>query len=55
VAKGQFQVRRLAPADAGDYRTIRLAALKGDRGAFGSTYEAEVARPLTHFAERREE
>jgi ribosomal protein S18 acetylase RimI-like enzyme len=52
VAKGQFQVRRLAPADAGDYRTIRLAALKGDREAFGSTYEAEVARPLTHFAER---
>lgn len=52
MAKGQFQLRRLAPADAGDYRTIRLAALKGDAEAFGSTYEGEVTRPLTHFAER---
>lgn len=48
----RFQIRRLAPADASDYRAIRLAALQGDAAAFGSTYEAEVARPLSHFAER---
>jgi ribosomal protein S18 acetylase RimI-like enzyme len=48
----QFQIRRLAPADAEDYRAIRLAALKGDAPAFGSTYEAEAGRPLAHFAER---
>jgi ribosomal protein S18 acetylase RimI-like enzyme len=47
-----FQIRRLIPADASDYRAIRLAALQGDAVAFGSTYEAEVGRPLSHFAER---
>jgi ribosomal protein S18 acetylase RimI-like enzyme len=52
VVLSQFQVRRLAAADAADYRAIRLAALKGDPQAFGSTYEAEAERPLTHFAER---
>jgi ribosomal protein S18 acetylase RimI-like enzyme len=52
MALSQFQIRRLAAADAADYRVIRLAALKGDRHAFGSTYEAEAGRPLAHFAER---
>jgi ribosomal protein S18 acetylase RimI-like enzyme len=52
VAPGPFQFRRLQSADASDYRAIRLAALEGDADAFGSTYEAEVGRPLTHFAER---
>lgn len=45
-------IRRLDVSDAEDYRTIRLAALKGDPDAFGSTYEIEVVRPLDHFAER---
>jgi ribosomal protein S18 acetylase RimI-like enzyme len=52
VALSGFEIRRLAPADAQDYRAIRLAALQGDARAFGSTYDAEAGRPLTHFAER---
>ena len=49
-----FDIHRLGPADAGDYRAIRLAALQGDAAAFGSTYAAEVARTLDEFAERLE-
>jgi ribosomal protein S18 acetylase RimI-like enzyme len=48
----QFDIRRLLPADADDYREIRLAALRGDADAFGSTYEAEAARPMSEFAQR---
>jgi|SRR5215469_4980510 len=47
-----IHIRRLGAADAADYRSIRLAALKGAPEAFGSTYEAEVKRPLAHFIER---
>lgn len=49
---GEFTVRTLGCADAADYREIRLAALKSTPQAFGSTWEAEAARPLSHFAER---
>jgi ribosomal protein S18 acetylase RimI-like enzyme len=49
-----LHIRRLAPADAGDYRAIRLAALEGDAVAFGSTYAAEVGRGLSEFAQRLE-
>ena len=48
----EFTVRTLGCADAADYREIRLAALKGTPQAFGSTWEAEAERPLSHFAER---
>jgi hypothetical protein len=47
-----LQIRRLVAADAAVYRLIRLAALKGDPHAFGSTYVIEAQRPLEHFAER---
>jgi ribosomal protein S18 acetylase RimI-like enzyme len=45
-------IRRLAAADASDYRRIRLSALREEPQAFGSSYAAEAARPLEHFAER---
>jgi ribosomal protein S18 acetylase RimI-like enzyme len=49
---GEFTVRTLAAQDAAAYREIRLAALKSTPQAFGSTWEAEAERPLSHFAER---
>jgi len=50
----RLAIRRLGPAEAGDYRAIRLAALEGDAAAFGSTYAAEVGRSLREFAQRLE-
>ncbi|MBU9189326.1 GNAT family N-acetyltransferase [Burkholderia gladioli] len=47
-----FEIVRLGPSRAEDYRTIRLAALQADPDAFGSTYELEAARGLDHFVER---
>jgi len=52
VDAAQIQVRRLTPADAALYRDIRLEGLRCNPEAFGSTFEAEDARPLTFFAER---
>jgi ribosomal protein S18 acetylase RimI-like enzyme len=40
------------PADAASYRDIRLEGLRCDPEAFGSTFAAENARPLTFFSER---
>ncbi|WP_432779026.1 GNAT family N-acetyltransferase [Burkholderia gladioli pv. alliicola] len=47
-----FEIVRLGPSRAEDYRAIRLAALQADPGAFGSTYEVEAARGLDHFVAR---
>jgi ribosomal protein S18 acetylase RimI-like enzyme len=47
-----FEIRRLAPADAADYREVRLAALKDDPAAFSSRYGIEAARPDEDFAAR---
>ena len=48
----QIQIRRLTPADAAVYRDIRLQGLRCSPEAFGSTFEAETAKPLTFFSER---
>lgn len=48
----EIQIRRLTPADAALYRGIRLAGLKYSPEAFGSTFEAEAARPLAWFFNR---
>ncbi|MEX3613810.1 MAG: GNAT family N-acetyltransferase [Burkholderia gladioli] len=47
-----FEIVRLGPSRAEDYRTIRLAALQAEPGAFGSTYAVEAARGLDHFVAR---
>jgi RimJ/RimL family protein N-acetyltransferase len=45
-------IRQLTPGDAALYRSIRLAGLKESPEAFGSTFEAEVAKPLAWFFDR---
>ena len=49
-----IEIRRLGPADAELYREIRLEGLRCSPEAFGSTFEAESARPLSAFSERLE-
>ena len=47
-----IQIRRLTPTDGVLYREIRLEALRCNPEAYGSTFEAENALPLTWFADR---
>ncbi len=47
-----FLIRQLTPADAADYRAIRLAALQNAPEAFGSTYEMEAGRSTSGWEER---
>jgi RimJ/RimL family protein N-acetyltransferase len=42
-----FMVRRLRADDAAIYRDIRLEGLQKEPASFGSSYAAEVDRPLT--------
>jgi GNAT superfamily N-acetyltransferase len=49
-----IEIRRLAREDPADpilYRSIRLEALQANPEAFGSTFEAENAMPLSWFAD----
>src|SRR5579863_1582300 len=48
----ELTVRQLGPADAEQYRQIRLRALVTDPEAFSSIFAAENARPLVWFADR---
>ena len=48
----QVLIRRLDSSETAAYRQIRLQALRCSPEAFGSTFEAESARPLERFAER---
>jgi RimJ/RimL family protein N-acetyltransferase len=52
VNAADLQIRLLTPADAASYRAIRLAGLKETPEAFGSTFEAEAAKPLAWFFNR---
>jgi RimJ/RimL family protein N-acetyltransferase len=47
-----IHIRQLTPADAALYRGIRLAGLKQNPEAFGSTFEAEFTKPLAWFFDR---
>jgi RimJ/RimL family protein N-acetyltransferase len=42
-------VRRIEVGEGERLRTLRLAALRGDPGAFGATYEHDAARPARHW------
>jgi ribosomal protein S18 acetylase RimI-like enzyme len=46
-----IRILRLMPDDAPTYREIRLEALVESPEAFGSSHEAEAARPLAWFEE----
>jgi RimJ/RimL family protein N-acetyltransferase len=52
VEIADIEIRQLTPADAALYRSIRLEGLKYSPEAFGSTFEAEVIKPLAWFFER---
>jgi ribosomal protein S18 acetylase RimI-like enzyme len=52
VTRPEVVIRRLGPADAEAYRTIRLAGLREATYAFASSFEAEAGRPIEHFGER---
>jgi ribosomal protein S18 acetylase RimI-like enzyme len=45
-----MQIRRLVPADAKLYRTLRLMALRESPTAFSSSYEEEFDAPIEAFA-----
>lgn len=47
-----MQIRRLMPTDATAYQALRLAALRDEPLAFGSSYEEEVDTPLEAVAQR---
>ena len=49
---GKLNIRALTEDDAGDFRRLRLRALKEHPDAFGSSYEAESALPLEAVAGR---
>jgi hypothetical protein len=46
MARDQPVIRRLMPDDAGEYRTLRLRALREHPDAFTSSFEEEQIRPL---------
>ncbi len=46
------EIRRIDDQNVEDYRSIRLAALRNAPEAFGSTYDEEVSRPMSAFADR---
>jgi RimJ/RimL family protein N-acetyltransferase len=52
VDGADFHIRQLSPADAALYRGIRLEGLNRNPEAFGSTFEAEFAKPLAWFSDR---
>jgi len=49
-----LKVRRLETSDVANYRELRLESLKGHPEAFSSSWEYEVDKPVSWWAERLE-
>jgi ribosomal protein S18 acetylase RimI-like enzyme len=47
-----MQIRRLGPADASEYRELRLRAFLEHPEAFTSSYEEEVLKPVAYSEQR---
>ena len=47
-----MQIRRLGPADASEYRELRLRAFRQNPEAFTSSYEEEVLKPVAYSEQR---
>ncbi len=47
-----YEIRALSPADAEDYRRVRLDALRLHPDAFSASFEAEAALDRAHIVER---
>jgi ribosomal protein S18 acetylase RimI-like enzyme len=45
----KIDIRRLLPSDVSAYRRVRLEALQGESGNYGSTYEEESQQPKLIF------
>jgi ribosomal protein S18 acetylase RimI-like enzyme len=52
MSAGQLHIRQLSEADAAAYRALRLHLLQVSPDAYGSSYEAEIDRPVVHTADR---
>jgi ribosomal protein S18 acetylase RimI-like enzyme len=52
AANHSLTIRRLGPADAQQYRTLRLASLRDFQFAHGPDYEESLAKTLTWHAQR---
>jgi RimJ/RimL family protein N-acetyltransferase len=52
IAAEDWTIRPLGAGDAERFRALRLAALRGEPDAFGSTYESEAGDSLERFGER---
>jgi RimJ/RimL family protein N-acetyltransferase len=52
VDADKIYIRQLTPADAALYRELRLEGLNSNPEVFGSTFEAELSKPLAWFFDR---
>lgn len=46
-----FLIRRLAAADAADYRVLRIEALRNEPGVFADDHDAASARPMEYWTD----
>lgn len=52
MKSSDFTIRQLLRADAAEYRSLRLRCLREHASAFTSSYDEELAKPVSHLAQR---